>query len=180
MYVLLAGLPGTGKSTLAAALARRLSGLRLEAVILNKDDVRAALFPGVATDYSEEQNDLCFEAMLAAAGYLRGKSTSFIFFDGRTFSNAAQIEPVIAAAEAGGSRWCILHLICPDEVIERRLTTSAATHPAANRTFALYLDLQTRFEAIQRSHLTIDASQPLQDCVEAALAYIDLAKSVTG
>ena len=64
-WVLFAGLPGTGKSTLARALAARL-----HAAVLDKDRVRAALFPGVLTDYSEQQDELCLRAMLEAAAYL--------------------------------------------------------------------------------------------------------------
>ena len=39
MIVIMAGLPGTGKSTLAQALAQRLPG-----AVLDKDAIRAALF----------------------------------------------------------------------------------------------------------------------------------------
>lgn len=64
-WVLFAGLPGTGKSTLARALAGRLN-----AAILDKDRVRGALFPGALTDYSASQDQVCMQAMLAAAAYL--------------------------------------------------------------------------------------------------------------
>jgi len=81
-YVLMAGLPGTGKTTLAAAVARELNG-----AVLSKDAVRAALFSGKLTDYTREQDDLCFGMVLDAARYLaEHRRTEFIFLDGRTFS----------------------------------------------------------------------------------------------
>ncbi len=174
-YVLLAGLPGTGKSTLAKALAARLQGLGARTVILNKDDVRATLFPGAATDYSEAQNALCMEAMLSAADYLRRcpARPRFIFFDGRTFSHAAQIERVIAAAEAHAEpvNWRILYLFCSDEAAEKRLG-SAEAHPAADRSFKLYLSLKKGFEAITRRHLAIDTTASLEEGIDASLDYL--------
>jgi predicted kinase len=167
-FVLMAGLPGTGKSTLAQALAERLNG-----AVLSKDTVRAALFPGALTDYTREQDDLCFEAVLRAAGYLaRHRRTGFIFLDGRTFSRTEQIEQAINSAQANGCAWKILHVIAPDEVVEARLAQDAATHPAGNRTIAMYREVQTRFEPIAQPHLEIDTSQPLAACVDAALNYL--------
>jgi predicted kinase len=181
-YVLLAGLPGTGKSTLAKALAGRLNGLHAPAVILNKDDVRAALFPVAATDFSDKQNDLCMEAMLAAADYLRRKAEGprFIFFDGRTFSHAAQIERVVEAAEAGGMRgdWRILYLFCADEVAECRLGSGEA-HPAADRNFQLYLSMKKRFEPIMRPHVDLDTALPLDACVQQSLNYLGFGNAST-
>src|SRR5947209_2269421 len=46
MLIAMAGLPGTGKSTLARQMARALSG-----VVLDKDVIRAALFPPALVEY---------------------------------------------------------------------------------------------------------------------------------
>lgn len=167
-WVLFAGLPGTGKSTLAGALAARM-----HAAILDKDRVRAALFPGHLTDYTAQQDDLCVEAMLAAAGYLTAQGAArYIFFDGRTFSLERQIEQVVLAAESAGAAWRILHLRAADAIAEARLTQSDAAHPAKNRGPALYRVLRERFEPIRRAALVVDTTTGFANQLEAICDYL--------
>jgi predicted kinase len=168
-WVLFAGLPGTGKSTLAKALAPRL-----HAAILDKDCVRAALFPGSLTDYSAAQDQVCLRAMLDAAAYLTSHNrVPYIFFDGRTFSTQAQREEVQHAAERAGAPWRILHITCADAVAEARLGADQA-HPAQNRTPALYRTLQHQFEPIRQPKLEIDTTEGMDGALTAAEAYLRL------
>jgi len=163
-YVLMAGLPGTGKSTLAEALARELNG-----VVMSKDAVRAVLFPGKLTDYTREQDDLCFHMVLDAARYLaEHRRTEFVFLDGRTFSRREQIEDAVGAAEQAGRAWRIILTTCSDAVAEARLMADAGRHPASNRSMELYREVKARFEPILHPHLEIDTSQPLESCIERA------------
>jgi predicted kinase len=153
-WVLFAGLPGTGKSTLARAIAERL-----DAAVLDKDRVRGALFPGALTDYSAQQDQLCMRAMLEAAAYLtERKRLEYIFFDGRTFSRQAQIEDVLLAAARAGARWRIVHVKCADAVAEERLARSDPSHPAQNRDAALYRRIKQQFEPIRQAKLEVDTT----------------------
>ncbi len=153
-WVLFAGLPGTGKSTLARAMAERLG-----AAVLDKDRVRGTLFPGVLTDYSAPQDQLCMRAMLEAAAYLtERRRVNYIFFDGRTFSAQAQIEEVLLAAARAGARWRILHVKCADAVAEERLARNDPGHPAQNRDPALYRRIKQHFEPILQENLEVDTT----------------------
>src|SRR5919205_2271286 len=94
--VVLVGLPGAGKSTLAAALARRIPDAR----VIDKDQVRHALF--APCDYSAAERDVTFSAMLDAARYhlARGR---VVAFDGMTFSRRSDVEAVEAVAVDSGA-----------------------------------------------------------------------------
>ena len=79
MLILMAGLPGSGKSTLSRALAAKF-----DATVLDKDEIRAALFAPADIEYSTEQDDFCMGIMLKVAGYIFRKEPSRrIFLDGR-------------------------------------------------------------------------------------------------
>ena len=163
MLILMAGLPGTGKSTLSRALVAEFGG-----TVLDKDQVRAALFPAADVEYSTEQDDFCMAIMLKVAGYLfRKEPARRIFLDGRTFSRAYQLKRATGYAEAIGQPWRILECVCSEETARQRLA-SDHEHVASNRDFKLYLEVKARFEGIGFPKAMIDTHEPLADCVRVA------------
>ena len=163
MLILMAGLPGSGKSTLSRALAAELGG-----TVLDKDEVRAALFPPRDIEYSAEQDDFCMAVMLKVAGYLfRRDPSRRIFLDGRTFSRTYQLERATGFAEALSQSWRILECVCSQETARGRMAKHPA-HLAANRDFELYLKVKARFEEISLPKTVIDTDQPFPVCVEIA------------
>jgi predicted kinase len=171
MLVALAGLPATGKSTLAAGLARRLG-----AVVLGKDRVRAALFPPPALDYSREQDDVCMTAIFAAADQvLRTSPAQAVILDGRTFLRAYQVRDLFALAAAVGQPPRIIECVCDDEIARARLKDDRAqgAHPAGNRTFDLYRRLKAAAEPLEVPRLVLDTGKlSPEECLARCLAYL--------
>jgi predicted kinase len=168
MIVLMAGLPGTGKTTLARELADRLWG-----TVLSKDEIRHALFPPRDIEYSTEQDDFCMEIMLQAAAYLLSKDPRrHVFLDGRSFSRQYQIERVLKAARELKQSWRIMECVCSDRIAQARLESQAGEHLATNRDYRLYLELKARFQPITYEKTIVDTDRPLGECVERALAAL--------
>ncbi len=167
--IAMAGLPGTGKSTLARALADALP-----AVVLDKDRVRAALFSS-AVDYSAAQNDFCLSVIYQTAAFLLQQDPNrAVIIDGRTFATQAQRETLREAASKTGATLHIIECVCAEPTALARLAHDAATgaHPAADRDAALYRRVQARWDPIPAPKLVIETDAPLKTCVARCLDYL--------
>jgi predicted kinase len=177
MLIMMAGLPASGKS----AIARQLAPL-LPAIILDKDKMRAALFPPSEIEYSTAQNDFCMDIALQVAGYiLRRDPRKYVILDGRPFSKRYQRLEVARLAERLPTPLKVIECVCADETARQRLeqAVSAGEHVAANRDYNLYLTIKAHFEPIEEPKLVVDTDHDLDMCVRRCLDYIKSWESIT-
>jgi predicted kinase len=173
MLIAMAGLPGTGKSTLAQHLADACTG-----IVLNKDLIRAALFPIAQIEYSTRQDDFCMSILFQVASYLlRNDPSLYVILDGRTFSRTYQVEALDQLADELKGPLKIIECVCSDETVQKRLeekVTMGAKHLAGNRDYHLYLTMKAGFEPIRGPKLVVNTDEDLAHCLASCLAYISI------
>ncbi len=170
MILAMAGLPGSGKSTIARALS-----LELPAVVISKDEIRTRLFTPAEIDYSPDQDAVCFCEMLRhAEAFLTRSPDQWVILDGRTFSRARDMEQVMALADRIGQPLHVIRCYCSDDEARRRLEADLREmrHPAANRDYDLYLEIKSRQEPLPLPALDLDTSPDPDTCLTRCLDYL--------
>lgn len=159
VVVLLVGLPGVGKTE----LARHLAPL-LDAVVLNRDDIRDRIFPERHLDYSAAQNEVATRTLLAVLDYLLAAPArpACTIVDGKPFSRRHEIHAVRDLALRHGARLVVLHCIAPPDLVARRLRRDMgdAHQPRALRDPAKADRIRSTFEPIDLPHSLVDTSAP--------------------
>ena len=144
MLIALAGLPGSGKTTLAEAL-QRLTG----SPVLNKDTARQTLLPG-RFQYSDADNDAVVESLLRQAEDLLLAGTKAVILDGRTFSKRRQVERL----RRFPLPLLIVECRCSEQTALRRIDQDVE-HPAPDRSADLYRRLRESADPID-ADLVVD------------------------
>jgi predicted kinase len=170
VIVAMAGLPGAGKSTLAHALAGQLG-----AVLLDKDRIRAGLFPPSHVQYSREQDDFCVDVMYRTAGWLLRRDPSMVvILDGSTYTRAARVLELRQLAATLGAALRLIECVCRHELAEARIDDdrAAGRHPAANRDAALHRSIRATADPISPPKLVVDTGRPVAVCLAECLPYM--------
>jgi len=169
VLIVMAGLPGTGKSALATQLARALGG-----AVLSKDVVRAALFPANSVDFTSEQDDVAMNAVYSAAAYLLTADPARpVLIDGRTFSKPGQITVPLTLADLLGVPVRVVECTCSDDTARARIARDAGAHLAGNRTPELFDRAKGAAVALEVPRLTLDTGAlSLDECAARALDYV--------
>lgn len=173
--VAMAGLPATGKSTIARELAAQLG-----APLFDKDRVREALFGPSHVAYAREQDDFCMRLVHEAVEHVAAEGhASVILLDGRTYSRRYQVKELDALAARLGATLVVIECVASRETVRARLELDLANgaHPARDRTFERWLELEAAAEPLARPALRVDTSRlSLSESVELARAAVERAR----
>ncbi|HMN88598.1 MAG TPA: ATP-binding protein [Saprospiraceae bacterium] len=160
--IMVTGLPGTGKSTFAAALAEAIN-----AAHLNTDVIRNAL--GKRGQYDDDSKIAVYHALLGqAATCLTNGQT--VVIDGTFFQQSFRESFRRLAADARTSISWIE--ICADEALVRTRVSQQRAYTEAN--FDVYLSIKAQYEPLTIAHLKLRSDRlHIDDMVVRAKAYLN-------
>lgn len=162
MLIIVCGLPGSGKTTLAEAIARRLP-----AVHVSSDITRKSMYP--APTYTPQEKASVYDSMAAEAGALLRQGKDVVA--DATFYRAGERERFAAMAKEAGTEAFIVMTVLAEEEIRKRLSRRRKGGPS-DADFSVYFRMKGLFERVGGRHLAVDSSLPERDKVRLVMEFI--------
>ena len=161
MLIIVCGLPGCGKSTLALALAAKL-----DAAHISSDIIRRKMLE--ERTYSEQEKFRVYERMVQEAETLmRGGKTVIV---DATFYKQRTRQQMLDAARRSGKKVLIVECVLDEETIEERMEMRRAGKESESEAdFSVYLKVKSLFEPIQEEHLVVDTGLSIPEQVKMVL-----------
>lgn len=146
------GLPGVGKSTIAAAVAERLDARRVRS-----DIVRQELFD--EPTYSRAEKDRVYAAMLdrAEAALTDGRAAVL----DATYERQTDRDDAAALAAETGAELVLVEVVCETPVARERIRRREDDPSEAD--VSVYENARERFEPLERESVTVDNSGTLAE-----------------
>jgi predicted kinase len=148
LIVVVCGLPGVGKSTLAKDLAPLIS-----AVILSSDKIRKELFPKPI--YSKQEVKLIYDVMILLAKYLYRAGINCII--DATFSKEKSRTELKNRLMIPNEELYMVECICPEDAVASRLKSRKNDYSDAD--LRIYNRMKKNYEPILENHIVINTCQ---------------------
>lgn len=161
--LLLAGLPGSGKTTLARWLAECS-----EFVVVSRDTIRSAMFPRCRYTLAEKQ--AAFAGMKRAVEITLEGGTS-VCTDGITFASESDRAEMLAIASRAGARSVLVWCDVPLAIAQKRVTTDTDT-VFPDRDAATVAEVAERFAPVGPEALRLDMTLPPEAVGLTLLAHL--------
>jgi predicted kinase len=145
--VVVCGLPGVGKTTVARTIADRL-GARL----VRTDVVRKDLFPD--PEYTDAEERAVYTELLQRGGEALDEGRPAVL-DG-TFHDASYREHASDLAAEYDASIRFVHVVCEEATVEKRIR--AREGDESDATFAIHQRFRALFDPLERRHVTVDNS----------------------
>lgn len=162
----LCGLPGTGKSHFAAALARRVPCL-----VLGSDRLRKILVSRPV--YSRDEHQRVFDAAHALLEELLAQGYRVIF-DATNLTERAR-NPLYEIAARTGTRLILVQFDAPPHVVRRRLARRSqgrASDSYSDADWRIYCRLFPGQEPVEGPHYSVDSSRSIEGALDAVAGLL--------
>lgn len=161
MIIIICGLPGVGKTTLAKNLAPRIN-----ASILSSDKIRKELFP--IPTYSTAELKMVYDVMIITAKYLNDIGENCIL--DATFNREDSRIEVKKKLGLKDRQFQIIECSCPEDVAISRLESRRDDYSDA--TIQVYQKMKGMREPVQVDHITMDTTQSPDENATKVVEYI--------
>lgn len=155
MIVIICGLPGVGKTTLARDLAPLLN-----AVVLSTDKIRKELI--LHPTYSKQERRLIYDVMLLLAKYLHNAKMNCIL--DATFNRERSRREAKMKLALNSSQLHIVECVCPEDVVLARLRARKGGYSDAD--ISVYRKMKKIYEPVREGHITADTTKPSKNNAE--------------
>jgi len=157
-FIVVSGLPGTGKTFLCRKLREKLP-----AVVLESDALRKTLFP--RPSYSAEESAYLFTLIHRLSEELLKKGIPVIL-DATNLSERNR-EFLYAIAERNDAKLILVRVEAPPEVVRQRLEARVADpENKSDADWKVYRRMRASMDRIQRNHFAVDTSRDITPVIE--------------
>ena len=154
-FIVVSGLPGTGKSYFCRKLAKRLPF-----IILESDTLRKTLFP--APTYSPPESSRLFQAVHRLIEGLLKKGIPLIL-DATNLSERYR-ERLYHIADHLDAKLILVRVEAPPEVVYQRLKARSAetnSESSSDADWAVFQRMKSSVQKISRNHFAVDTSRDI-------------------
>jgi hypothetical protein len=166
-FVVVSGLPGTGKSFFCRKLAEKQPFC-----ILESDAIRKSLFP--SPDYSADESARLFAACHSLIEWLLNQGVPVIF-DATNLSERYR-EHLYRISDRTGARLVLVRVEVPPTVAYQRLQArrnGAIPEDKSDADWEIYKRMESRAEKIQRNHFAVDTSRDVTPVIDKILRTLN-------
>jgi hypothetical protein len=148
--IIICGLPGTGKTTLAKKITAKIGG-----ILLRTDTIRKEL---KEIKYSKKAREGVYGEMFHRTRQLLKEGKNIVLdatFYSRKWRKAAK-----DIAKSSKANFKIIEVVCPKDLVRKRIAQRKGSESDAR--FKHYLIYKKVFEPIKEKHLIIDTSKDIK------------------
>ncbi len=161
MIIIICGLPGVGKTTLAKELAPLI-----DAIHLSTDKIRKQLIQ--KPTYHKQERELIYDVLILIAKYLHSVGKNCIL--DATFNKEKSRKGVVRKLALPSDQVFIIECVCPEGLVISRLESRKNDWSDAD--INVYHNMKKIYEPVRGKHITADTSKPAKMTARVASKII--------